>query len=402
MPRSPLIRLLATLVLVASLASSCGLGDDEGSFTPDPPTTAAAAMRVSLEMLFREHAFLLGGVTENAITKQAKPLDGASTALEENTLALGDRFEAAYGARGQDTFLRAWRGYTELLGQYAVRRAQKQKLPNVEKVFADAVGKLATFAAALTPIVNGRVFSVRMKAVVTAMRSAVDAQIAGDFTKADASITAASAESAQIAALLARAFADDFPSLYRGDPRTPSATYRAAIAGRLTEEVFLTGLTAENILTGQSKARDGAKAALDKAVAEVAREIAVPYGPDAEKQILAIWKKRNDLLIAYAGAAKDAAKRAPIAGSIEGYPSEAAAFFVRLNASLKASTLEQIIGKHCEAMAQAIDAQAAGDFAQADLRLRAAAGQIEALALAIAIGTVERFPARFRPTPLGF
>ncbi|MGH2727851.1 MAG: hypothetical protein ACRDKS_12840, partial [Actinomycetota bacterium] len=120
-------RIAAALLVLAVLLTGCGSGKDEDGPLPESPTTAAADLRVSLDLLFRENVFLLGLETENALTGQSKAFEAASDALEENTLAIGDHFEMTYAARAERGFLTAWRPYTDLIASYAglVRRNPK-------------------------------------------------------------------------------------------------------------------------------------------------------------------------------------------------------------------------------------------------------------------------------------
>ena len=395
--------MLVTALLLASVAlAGCGLVDDDDQPAPEPATTAAAAMRAGLELLFREHVYLLGDVTENLITGQGKVQDGAAAALEENTLALADRFERTYAARGEKGFLAAWRPYIELVTLYAGRQARRQPLPKADAFFQRLAAGIGTFAFNTSPLNNARVTTTRMNNIIGALRGAIDAQARKDFAKADASLRAAGDRAAELGAAFARTFADDLPVLYPGDPRSPSATLRAALAAPLIDHVFLVGLTTENILSGQSAPRNGAKAALDAASAALAKQIAATYGAETEAEFLAVWKRQGDLLISYANAVKDTAKRDQIGASLERYATEAAGHIVGLNPEFDLSPLEQLLGEHGHAMTQVIDAQAAGDHAQAALRLRTAAEQVGALATALAVGAIKRFPVRFRPTPSGF
>lgn len=389
------------LALVVALAG-CGLGKDDDRPVPEPPTTAAATLRVTLDLLFREHVYLLGLVTENVITKQIKGFEGAAEALEQNALALADEFEKTYAERGEKGFLTAWRRYTDLMAQYADRKVRKLKLTKVDQAFARAAGNVASFSGALTPLINPRLMGTRMRDLIVSIRAAIDAQVAKDYKKADASLRTASERAADIATVFARAFADDVPGLFPGDPSSPAAGLRAALSASLTEHVYFVGMTAENLLTDQAGPRDGAKAALDAATASLAKQVGASYGAEAEKAFLPLWKRQGDLLINYASSAKDKAKKDKVGRDLGQYATDASGFLVGLNAGLDASSIERIVDEHSRAMARAIDAQVAGDFKQADLTLRLAARQLEALGAALAAATVRRFPVRFRSTPAGF
>jgi len=359
-------------------------------------------MRATLEILFREHVFLLGSVTENLITGQRKPLEGAANALEENALALSDEFDRTYSTRGEQGFLAAWRPYTDLMTAYAGRLARNQRIGKIEQVLRGLAGGMGSFAAEISALNNARIMTTLMGSLITSVRASIDSQFAKDFKKADAVLRGAADRAAELASAFARTFADDLPAVYPGDPRSPSSVLRASLTAPLVDHVYLVGLTTENILTGQSKPRDGAKAALDSATAFLAKQMSTTYGAESEAGFHTIWKEEGDLLISYANASKAEAKRAQITAALERYPIDAAAYLSGLNPKLDGSDLERILREHGRAMTKAIDAQAAGDHIQAALSLRAAAERLGTFATALAAAAVERFPVRFRPTPAGF
>ena len=359
-------------------------------------------MRATLEILFREHVFLLGSATENLITGQRKPLEGAANALEENTLSLADQFDRIYATRGEQGFLAAWRPYTDLMTAYAGRLTRKQKIGNVEPVLRGLAGKTGSFAAEISALNNARIMTTLMGSLITSVRAAIDAQFAKDFKKAGVALRAAADRAAELATAFARTFADDLPAIYPGDPRSGSSALRASLTAPLVDHVYLVGLTTENILTRQSKPRDGAKAALDSATASLAEVMSTIYGAGSEAGLHGIWREQGDLLISYANAAQDDAKRAQLTTALEQYATDAAAYLSGLNPRLDRPGVERIVRDHGRAMTKAIDALAAGDHIQAGLRLRAAAERVGILAATLATAAVERFPGRFRPTPGGF
>ena len=395
--------MIGTTLLAFALAfTACGPAT-EGDPTklPELPTTAAATLRATMDLLFREHVYLLGISTENAVTGQTKGSEAAVEALEENTLALADQFEKAYADRGKKGFLTVWRPYIDLIAQYASGKARKLALPLADRAFTQTAGKVAAFAGGLTPLINGRVVGAGMRDLMGSIRSAVDAQVAKDYKKADQTLRTASGRASDLATVFVRAIADDLPALFPGDPLSPAAVLRGALEALLTEHVYLVGLTSENILTSQSAPRDGAKAALDAVSADLSKQIGASYGAEAEKVFLPLWKRQVELFLSYTGSAKDKTKHEKVRQDLEQFAADAAGFLAGLNKNLDKSSMERIIGGHGDAVTQAIDAQVAGDFKKADLRLRAAALQIESLGLALAGATVRRFPVRFQPTPTG-
>jgi hypothetical protein len=393
------IRFAAITTFLAVAGAACGGGSNDDTLpAPEPPTTAAASLRVALDSGFRTHVYLLGLATEDALTLQVKGYEGVAEALDENTLALGDRFESAYGKDAEKRFVSAWRPMTDLFVAYGALKFRKKPLTKVEKAFAKFEESVASVGGKLTPLISPRGMATRTRDFVAAMRAVVDAQVIKDYKKADERLRAAADAVGELATAFSRAFADDLPSLYAGDPRSAASTWRTSIDSYLVANVCLVGATIENSATGQIAARDGAKAALASSGAAFAKQIASIYGPTSESAFLPLWKRQADLLLAYAGNAKDKTKKAKSIEDLRQYAKDFASFMHGLSGGIDAAAMTKLMQATIDTLQAMIDAQVKGDPKGAGAQLRKAAGQIEAVGAALAEATVQAFPARFRAT----
>lgn len=179
------------------------------SSTTDTTATAAAGLRAGLDQLFREHVNLTGFAVATAVNSGITSPNTAQalSALDDNTVALGDAIGSVYGATARTAFLKMWRAhigffvnYTKGLAtndQKLVASAQA-KLANYKKDFADFLGTATGLpATAVAQDLQGH---------ITTLEAAIQAIVSKSPTAAD-KISMAESHMAGTAAVLAKAIA---------------------------------------------------------------------------------------------------------------------------------------------------------------------------------------------------
>jgi hypothetical protein len=402
-------RLLAASLALATALAACAGGEEEARPRPRPadPLAPAASLRVRLDGLFREHVYLLASMGENALTRQRKPLDGASEAFDASALALAQELASRYGKRARDGFLRVWRAYEEaILGRAALavaprprtarqQRQRAQQEQRIERQLAGAPAALGALAQSLTPVLSARGIAMRMEPVVAKMRAVVEAQAAKDYAKADGEMRAASDLVGAVAEAFAAGIALDLPGTFPGEPARAASTFRSGVTALLREHVYLVAMASENALTRQAPAEQAARAALDQSTAALAARVGTVYGGDVEKAFAPLWKRQGELLLAYAAAGTDQAKRDKAAKDLAQYATDLAGFLAGANARLRSNDLVGVVRARLDAIRAVIDAQVKGDFVAAGAALRTAAEGMDALGSTLAAATVAAFPSKF-------
>jgi hypothetical protein len=173
------------------------------------PAGDASSLRAALTGLFIQHVAQVGAVVQTAVaTSLTSPqTSGAISALDKNTVDLGDAIGSVYGTDARTAFLKMWRAhigffvnYTKGLAtndQKLVASAQA-KLANYKKDFADFLGTATGLpATAVAQDLQGH---------ITTLEAAIQAIVSKSPTAAD-KISMAESHMAGTAAVLAKAIA---------------------------------------------------------------------------------------------------------------------------------------------------------------------------------------------------
>ncbi len=178
---------------------------------------------------------------------------------------------------------------------------------------------------------------------------------------------------------------------------TPSADLRVVLNSMLAEHVSLAANATGAAAAGRQREFEAAAAALDANSFELAKTIGSVYGPNAEAGFLAGWRRHIGIFVDYTNATvtKDEAKRAQALVDINVYAVDLAELLHAAN-GMPRDTVMELVKSHWMSLAAVIDAQVAGDQAQAYVLLREATAHMKHLADPLAEATVAKFPGKFK------
>jgi hypothetical protein len=186
------------------------------TFALTPATTASSDLRLTLGRLLAEHAGL-------ATFAMQKGLDGdedfkaIATALDGNTVDLGDAIGSVYGDEARTGFLELWRNHIGFFVDYTVATAKKDKAGQTA-----ARNKLANyqaeFSAFLDTATGGKLpesaAAAALQAHVNQLIGAIDSYAAGDYPKAYGEIREAYAHMFMTADALSGAIVGQSPEKF--------------------------------------------------------------------------------------------------------------------------------------------------------------------------------------------
>jgi hypothetical protein len=187
------------------------------------------------------------------------------------------------------------------------------------------------------------------------------------------------------------------PLSVSADHGASAAGLRAVLTAQLGEHVILAGAATNAALNGSDAEFNAAAGALDENSIALADTIGLVYGDGAEEAFLALWRKHIGFFVDYTvGAATDdeAMKQMAIT-SLDGYRNDFAAFISGANPNLPKDVIAESLIPHIELLSQAIDAQKAGDFSTAYMKLREAYAHTAMLGLALSTGIDAQFPEQY-------
>lgn len=178
---------------------------------------------------------------------------------------------------------------------------------------------------------------------------------------------------------------------------TPAAELRSALNAILQEHVNLASAATGAALDGNEAEFAAAAAALDANSVDIARLIGSAYGPTAEDAFLPGWRRHIGFFVDYTNGAAtgDKAMIAKARADLAVYAEELATLFNAANGLPKDALIESTKA-HTESLIAVIDAQAAGNDAEAFVLQREAAAHMAHFADPLTEATVQKFPEKFK------
>jgi hypothetical protein len=179
-------------------------------------TMSAGDLRVALHAILREHIYLTADMTNAALRTRPAEYRAAAAALDRNSVALARVIGSVYGGQAQAQFLPLWRKHIGFFVDYttataAKDRAKQQKAIDDLKAYSHEFGAFLYTANSNLP---APLVADLVQSHALGYMAVIDAQAAGDLTKAYEAISAAAEHMGAVADPLADAIAAQFPARY--------------------------------------------------------------------------------------------------------------------------------------------------------------------------------------------
>ena len=400
------------VVILAGAGVACSSGDDTAGTANTPAAsntpavsavntanTEASELRSNLNTLLEEHVYLAAGATGAALGGRTAEFDAGAKTLDANSVALSKAIGSVYGNEAEAAFLPLWRKHIGFFVDYTQGAAAKDTAKQ-QKAMADLTQYSQDFAAFLSAANPNLPKDTVVKLLgdhAMTLITVIDAQAAGNLTKAYTDMRAAAGHMHMIADPLAGAIAKQFPEKFPGKVDAAGATLRSNLNTMLAEHVYLAGYATGGALGGRTPEFKEAAGALDANSVALSKAIGSVYGNEAEAAFLPLWRKHIGFFVDYTqgAAAKDMAKQQKAMADLTQYAQDFAAFLSAANPNLPKETVAKLLGEHASSLIMVINAQAAGDAAKAYTDLRTAAGHMHIIADPLAGAIVTQFPAKF-------
>jgi hypothetical protein len=404
--RGPVSRDAAVVPAAAAGAEAAGTAGTALLVGTVSLTNAPAAnLRVNLDRLLAEHAFLTieqmrsGLASSPDFAAAAKAVEGNSTDV---TSAIATVYGAAAGARFGDI----WRSHIGYLVDYSIALGKGD-----QAAAQTALDNLASYRVAIRQLLTEANPGVDLSAITAALDTHtaqlvafIAAEHSGDEGRAYAIERDAYPHMFMIGDDLAKVIANESPDRFAGldVAYSGAGTLRVTLDRLLGEHMFLTGEVLRAALTGTAYL-DASKAALDQNSAALGSLIEAGFGHDAAAAFAPIWQAHISAYLAYLDAAKanDANAKATALQQIDDAAAQIAGFFAAALPGLDASAVTQALQAHAGHLIREVDAYAAGDYDGAYSLGREGYGHMfqigETLAAAIAAQLPAKFPAMAAP-----
>ena len=381
----------AVAILSSSTAFAAGRAVDIGS--------PAADLRVALDRLLAEHAFLTIEQMRSGLT-DSPDFAAAATAVEANSTEVASAIGSIYGEAAIEPFGDIWRSHIGYLVDYAVG------LGNDDAALRQsALSGLATYRARLAKFLGDANPGVDLGGITEAldMHTAqliafIDAEHEGDHAGAYEIEREAYPHMFDIGDALAKVIANRFPKRYSGVDVAYSAagTLRVTLDQLLGEHAFL---AAGAMRSGVADAPDfdAAKGAIDGNSKDLQAVVEAAYGAAAAKQFRSLWDGHVAGYLAYIDAAEadDSAALATATSRVSSYADQLASFLAAANPHLDAAALSALFKTHAQHLTGQVEAFAAADYEGTYELVRMGYSHMFEAGEALAIGIATQMPKMF-------
>ena len=179
-------------------------------------TTKAAALRSALDRLLGEHVQLAADATNAALNGRDAEFKAAAGALDANSVDIANAIGSIYGKDTGEAFLGLWRSHINMVVEYTVGTASKDKSKQ-DKAVGDLMLYTKDFGAFLNsanPNLPQDAVADLVKHHAVTLKAVIDAQAAGDQEKAYTALRTAYGHMAMIAEALAQGIVKQFPKKF--------------------------------------------------------------------------------------------------------------------------------------------------------------------------------------------
>ncbi len=196
---------------------------------------------------------------------------------------------------------------------------------------------------------------------------------------------------------------------YQASPNSSAAEMAAPTTDTKAADlrVLLNSLDKEHIALAANATRNGfdgrpdfeaAAKALDNNSVAIADAVGSVYGDQAKTQFLEIWRSHITFFVNYTVAAKkgDKAGMDKAVKDLGGYEDAISDFLSQANPNLPRDVVHQLISDHVTVLKSAVDAYAAGNYAQSYTQQHAAVEQVSKVADGLAGAIVKQKPELFK------
>lgn len=389
--------------IVIALSLWLGLITPVGAQDEAPPDPAATTLRITLDRMLGEHAFLSGEVIRTGILGGAE-FTAATAMLDANTAEIVGAIEDIYGAEAADAFGQQWRNHIGYLVDYA--RALDA---GDESAAALASDQLDTYVADFSALLASVIPSLPEGTVSGLIDEHVQ-QLehishfdASDYGEAYPALRETHAHMYVVGDGLALGIVERFPERFPGRSFafSPATDLRVTLDRLIGEHSYLAALAMRAVVGGAADT-DSVLAVLTANSDELAATLADVYGAEAGSAFGELWTSHIESYVAYAGAlaASDTDAQQEALDALRDYRGTFTAFLAAANPFVSAPELDGLVAGHIDHLVAQADSYAEGDFAASYETARVAYAHANEMSVALARAIAAQFPDRLPTSAL--
>ncbi|HEU5002139.1 MAG TPA: hypothetical protein VFW71_05095 [Actinomycetota bacterium] len=373
----PFIATLAAGTLVLAACSTSTNTSSGSSTTPTPAASAsapgsgtapvvdsaAANLRVTVNLLLGEHISLAVKAVDAALNGRTQDFMAYGTQLNTNGTDICGLIGQVYGADAGTSCNGIWSAHDGDFVEYTQGLAANdsaKKADAVNLLTTQYIPQFSNLVAGATGLPTATVTSLITDHIMTT-KAVVDDLGAKNYTQAATDLRKAYAHMEMIADPLAEAIAAQHAGTFPGDPKNAGVSFRVALNNLLQEHVYLATSATQDALIGNSAEFMALGNALNTNGTDLGSAIGQIYGASAQTAFNGIWSAHNADFVEYTQglAAGDSAKQADAVNLLTTQYLPQFASFLATPTGVPTATLTSLISDHITTTKAVVDAQGA-------------------------------------------
>ncbi len=361
--------------------------------------TAAANLRVKLDLLLGEHIIVASKATRAALIGHSEEFAAYGALLNSNGTDIGEVIGAAFGSAAKDSFNKIWSAHNGFFVDYTTGVATHDRA-KMDKAVSDLttiyVPQFSDLIASATGLPKDAVVKLTTDHVLQT-KQIVDDQAKGDWTAAYADIRVAYAHMAMIGDPIAEAIVTKLPDKFAGDATNKGVDFRVALNNLLQEHLYLATDATAAALEGMSAEFQAAGGVLNTNGTDLGAAIGSVYGDAAKDSFNKIWSAHNGFFVDYTTgvATHDQAKMDKAVSNLTTIYLPQFADYLAGATGLPNDALTALIKEHVLTTKAVVDAQGIKDYAAAAKADQIAGRHMEMIGDPLAKAIVAKVPAKF-------
>lgn len=401
-------KLLVALPLsLALLVPTAALADSHGAHSTTPAsemsastTTPAGELRIALDSVLTEHAFLAVEAMRKGVDG-AEDFDQASGALLANAEDLKAAVASVYGEEGAAQFDEIWKSHIGYFVDYVTATAENNQ-EGKDQALAELEEYKTTQSEFFEAATEGRLpaaaVSEGLDMHVNQLIKSFDAYVAGDFPTSYELERESIQHMSMFAETLSIAIADQFGDKFENtNPDTPAIDLRAALNTTFSEHAGLAVMAMQDGADG-AESFDQAAASLLANADDLTAAVASVYGDEAGAQFEETWKSHIGYFVDYVvatGEGNEEGKKQAKAELDQYVIDQSKLLEGATEGRIPAEALEEGLTTHVSQLLASFDSYVAGDYEAAYGSLREAYAHMQMPAGGLSAAIVDQFPDQF-------
>ncbi len=392
-----------TKVLSAAALSISVLGISAPSFAATTPqsavTTPGVNLRVGLDQLLGEHAFLLEGRMQALYDGNTAQYNALTTAMNQNTAALTQAITGIYGSAAGQKFESLWNQHMYFFNYVNAVKGEN----SAQATLTQYKNQFSVFMNKVDPSLSTATLSTVLQDHINQITTAFNDYASGNYSAAESQLVSAYNLMYTAGGYLANGIVTQMPSKFaNGSTSTPAVNLQVGLDQLLGEHAVILELAMQALYSGNTALFNGYMAQMNANTTALTAAITSVYGTAAGQTFQQLWNQHK-YFFTYVQDVKagNTAGAAQAQATLTQYKNQFSAFMAKANPNFSESALSSLLQEHIDQITTAFQDYVHGNNTASEQELVTAYNLMYSAGAYLAHGIAAQYPSKFGNTQTG-